>query len=60
VLAAHTVVRGEIPAYSVVVGVPGRVVKDRRDVYAGQAGHREALADMARKASEIAERARDS
>jgi acetyltransferase-like isoleucine patch superfamily enzyme len=31
VLGAHTVVRGCIPPYSVVVGVPGRVVRDRRD-----------------------------
>jgi acetyltransferase-like isoleucine patch superfamily enzyme len=29
VLAAHTVVRGPVPAYSVVAGVPGRVVKSR-------------------------------
>jgi acetyltransferase-like isoleucine patch superfamily enzyme len=30
VLAAHTVARGTIPAYSVVAGVPGRVVRSRR------------------------------
>ena len=30
VLAAHTVVRGEVPAWSVVAGVPGRVVRSRR------------------------------
>jgi acetyltransferase-like isoleucine patch superfamily enzyme len=29
VLAAHTVVRGEVPAGSVVAGVPGRAVRDR-------------------------------
>jgi acetyltransferase-like isoleucine patch superfamily enzyme len=29
VLAAHTVVRGEVPAWSVVAGVPGRVVRSR-------------------------------
>jgi acetyltransferase-like isoleucine patch superfamily enzyme len=29
VLAAHTVVRGEIPAGSVVAGVPGRVIRNR-------------------------------
>ncbi len=29
VLAAHTVARGEVPAYSVVAGVPGRVVRNR-------------------------------
>lgn len=57
VLAAHTVVRGDVPPYSVVVGVPGRVVRDRRVMYAEQAAHREALADMARRAAEAAERA---
>jgi acetyltransferase-like isoleucine patch superfamily enzyme len=31
VLAAHTVVRGEIPPGSVVAGVPGRVVRSRAD-----------------------------
>jgi acetyltransferase-like isoleucine patch superfamily enzyme len=30
VLAAHTVARGSYPAWSVVAGVPGRVVRDRR------------------------------
>jgi acetyltransferase-like isoleucine patch superfamily enzyme len=30
VLAAHSVVRGTVPAESVVAGVPGRVVKNRR------------------------------
>ncbi|MEP6665122.1 MAG: acyltransferase [Nocardioidaceae bacterium] len=30
VLAAHTVVRGQVPDFSVVAGVPGRVVKNRR------------------------------
>ena len=29
VLAAHTVVRGEVPAWSVVAGLPGRVVRSR-------------------------------
>lgn len=29
VLAAHTVVRGEVPPYQVVAGVPGRVVRRR-------------------------------
>jgi acetyltransferase-like isoleucine patch superfamily enzyme len=29
VLAAHTVVRGSVPPYSVVAGIPGRVVRDR-------------------------------
>jgi len=30
VLAAHTVVRAEVPPWSVVAGVPGRVVRSRR------------------------------
>jgi acetyltransferase-like isoleucine patch superfamily enzyme len=30
VIAAGAVVRGKIPAYSVVAGVPGRVIKSRR------------------------------
>jgi acetyltransferase-like isoleucine patch superfamily enzyme len=30
VVAAHAVVRGEVPAYSVVAGVPARVVRSRR------------------------------
>jgi acetyltransferase-like isoleucine patch superfamily enzyme len=58
VLAAHTVARGDIPPYSVVAGVPGRVVKDRRRLYAEKRAHREALADMQRKADETARAAR--
>jgi acetyltransferase-like isoleucine patch superfamily enzyme len=30
VVAAHAVVRGEVPAYSVASGIPARVQKDRR------------------------------
>lgn len=33
VLAAHTVARGDVPAGSVVGGVPGRILKNRRDIY---------------------------
>jgi acetyltransferase-like isoleucine patch superfamily enzyme len=57
VLAAHTVVRGTVPPYSVVAGVPGRVVRDRRADYAAGEVRREALADMARKAAEVAAQA---
>ena len=53
VLAAHTVVRGEVPAGSVVAGVPGRVVRDRAAIYAATAEHRAALADMARKHEQL-------
>lgn len=33
VLAAHTVARGEIPDGSIVGGVPGQVLRNRRDIY---------------------------
>lgn len=60
VLAAHCVVRGEVPEYSIVGGVPARVLKDRREVYEAQAVRRAALADIARKtqraADELAQR----
>jgi acetyltransferase-like isoleucine patch superfamily enzyme len=54
VLAAHTVVRGTVAPYSVVAGVPGRVVRDRVAAYEAAAAERAALADMARKAAESA------
>jgi acetyltransferase-like isoleucine patch superfamily enzyme len=54
VLAAHAVVRGEIPAYAVVVGAPARVVRNRLDDYAAAAEQREALADIARKTERAA------
>jgi acetyltransferase-like isoleucine patch superfamily enzyme len=53
VLAAHTVVRGEVPPGSVVAGVPGRIVRDRVAAYEAAAAERAALADMARKAAEV-------
>jgi len=53
VVAAHAVVRGEVPAYSVVAGVPGRVVRDRRAAYDLAAAERAALLDMARKADAV-------
>ncbi len=49
VLAAHTVVKGEVPPGSVVAGVPGRVVRDRAESWVAAAEHRAALADMAAK-----------
>ncbi|MBI1377679.1 MAG: acyltransferase [Frankiales bacterium] len=54
VLAAHTVVRGPVPPLSVVGGVPGRVLKDRREVYAATAATRAALEDIARKTARAA------
>jgi acetyltransferase-like isoleucine patch superfamily enzyme len=58
VLAAHTVVRGEVPPFSVVAGVPGRVVRDRVAAYEAAAAERAALADMARKAADVSAAAR--
>ena len=49
VLGAHAVVRGDIPEYSVAVGTPARVVRDRRADYEAAALRRAALADIARK-----------
>ncbi len=56
VLAAHTVVRGDVPPMSVVAGVPGRVVKDRVAMYEAAAARRAALADIARKTDRAARR----
>jgi serine acetyltransferase len=56
VIAAHAVVRGDVPDYSIVGGIPARVLKDRRDVYAAQEARRIALADIARKTAVAAER----
>jgi acetyltransferase-like isoleucine patch superfamily enzyme len=49
VLAAHTVVNKDVPDHSIVVGVPGRVVKNRVEEYERAAAQRAALADIARK-----------
>lgn len=46
VLAAHTVVRGQVPAYAIVGGVPGRVIKDRREAAAAAAAARAAARDL--------------
>jgi serine acetyltransferase len=51
VLGAHAVVRGEIPDYKIAVGMPARVVRDRRDDYEADAERRAAIADMSRKAA---------
>jgi acetyltransferase-like isoleucine patch superfamily enzyme len=55
VLAANSVVRGSVPAGSVVGGVPARVLKDRRAQYEAAAVRREALADIARKTKRAAQ-----
>jgi acetyltransferase-like isoleucine patch superfamily enzyme len=52
VLGAHAVVRGDVPDYSIAVGAPARVVRNRLADYEASAHHRAAVADMARKAAE--------
>jgi len=54
ILAANCVVRGEVPALSIVGGVPGRVLKNRADVYELNAAKRAAIADIARKTAKAA------
>ncbi len=49
VVAAHAVVRGDVPEYSIVGGIPARVLKDRRAAYEAQEERRRAIADIARK-----------
>ena len=57
VLAAHAVARGIYPELSIIVGVPGRAIRDRAARYADGAAERQALADMARKNAEAARQA---
>ncbi len=54
VLAAHCLVNEDLPPYSVAVGIPARVVRDRIADYKADAAHRAAIADMARKSAEAA------
>jgi acetyltransferase-like isoleucine patch superfamily enzyme len=56
VLGAHAVVRGDIPDHAIAVGAPARVVRDRMADYEAAAAERAAVADMARKQREAAER----
>ncbi|MGH3360040.1 MAG: acyltransferase [Nocardioidaceae bacterium] len=46
VFAAHTVARGAYPEYSVIAGLPGRVIKDRRVAYEKAAKTRAYLAEV--------------
>ncbi len=59
VLAAHTVVRGDVAPFSVVAGVPGRVVRDRVAAYDAAAVERAALREMAEKAAGVRAGARE-
>ena len=54
VLAANSVVRGEVAPYSVVGGVPARLLKDRRKEYAAAEQQRIDVADIARKTAAAA------
>jgi acetyltransferase-like isoleucine patch superfamily enzyme len=49
VLGANAVVRGRVPDYSVAVGTPARVVRNRRDDHAAAQRERAAVAEIARK-----------
>jgi acetyltransferase-like isoleucine patch superfamily enzyme len=59
VIGAHAVVRGDVPDFKIAVGIPAKVVKDRRADYEADAARRAAVADMARKAQEALEQARN-
>jgi acetyltransferase-like isoleucine patch superfamily enzyme len=54
VLAAHCLVNADIPPFSMAVGVPARVVRDRRQDYEADAARRAALVDIARKTAAAA------
>ena len=54
VVAAHAVVNKDVPPISVVVGIPGRVVKNRVAAYDADAARRAALEDIARKTARAA------
>ncbi|MFR9800772.1 acyltransferase [Pseudonocardia sp. RS010] len=56
VLGAHAVVRGDVPEYSIAVGAPARVVRNRVEDYEAAAAERAAVADMARKQRAAVER----
>ena len=55
VVAANAVVNRDLPAFSVAVGVPARVVRDRMVDHRAAAARRKALADIARKTRAAAE-----
>lgn len=54
VLAASAVAKGQFPPESVIVGIPGRVIRNRRDAYDAAAQRRIDLADIARKTAAAA------
>jgi acetyltransferase-like isoleucine patch superfamily enzyme len=56
VLGAHAVVKGDIPEYSIAVGAPARVVRNRKSDYEAASAKREALQDIARKTARAVEK----
>jgi acetyltransferase-like isoleucine patch superfamily enzyme len=60
VIAAHCLVNADVPAYSVAVGVPVRVISDRQELYRAEEAKRAALADIARKTAVAAAQVVDS
>jgi acetyltransferase-like isoleucine patch superfamily enzyme len=56
VVAANAVVNKDLPAYSVAVGVPAKVIRDRLEDHEAAAARRAALADIARKTRLASER----
>ena len=54
VLAAHAVVRGQVPAFSVMGGVPAKIIKDRKQAWEDDAQRRADVADIARKTAKAA------
>jgi acetyltransferase-like isoleucine patch superfamily enzyme len=57
VVAAHAVVRGEVPDYAVVAGIPAKVVKSRVRTHQAETARRAYLEGLARGAQEAARRA---
>lgn len=51
VLGAHAVMKGEAPEFSVLGGIPARVLKDRRTVYREAVEHREKVKRISAEAS---------
>jgi len=56
VISAHCLVNEDVPPYSVAVGVPVRVVRNRVADYRAEAAKRAALEDIARKTASAAAR----